>query len=120
MAGFDYAKSGTTALRLIERFGRSGTVRRTTPGAGPAHDPGTPVVTNYPCSFAVAEFSLSDRDGTHIRAGDKKVYLAAKGLTVEPAATDQIVAGSEIYTIAEVRPLSPAGIPVYYELTCRK
>jgi hypothetical protein len=120
MAGFDYAKSGSTALRLIERFGRSGSLRRTVPGTGPAHNPGDPVVTSYPCTFAVMEFKLSDRDGTHVKAGDKMAYIAAANLAVEPATTDKLVAGSEIYTIAEVRPLSPAGVAVYYEVTCRR
>lgn len=119
MLKFDYAKSQITALRLLDKFGMAGQIVRGTPGSGPVWDPGEPVVTSYPCTMAVLKFDNKDIDGTLIKATDKKVYVAAKGLSIVPTTTDRISIGGVQHTIVRVMPLNPAGVNIYYEFQAR-
>ncbi|MGO4449110.1 hypothetical protein AB4Y96_09300 [Phyllobacterium sp. TAF24] len=119
MLKFDYAKSQNTALRLLDKFGMTGQIVRETPGTGPAYDPGEPVITSYPCTLAVLKFDNKDIDGTLVKATDKKVYVAAKGLAIVPTTTDRLSIVGAQHTIVRVMPLNPAGIVVYFEIQAR-
>jgi hypothetical protein len=64
-----------------------------------------------------------DIDGTLIKASDKKVYIAAKGISVVLTATDKLMVGSKSHTIVRFTPLNPSGTNVYFEVqarTCQK
>jgi hypothetical protein len=119
MAKFDYAKSQATVLRLLDKFGQAGSVVRDMPGSGPVYDPGEPVPTPYPCTMAVLKFDHKDIDGTLIKATDKKVYIAANGLSIVPTTTDRLMIGGILHTIVRVMSLNPAGINVYFEVQAR-
>jgi len=116
---FNYARVQATALRLLEKLGQGGSVVRDTPGSGPVWDPGEPVPTPYPCTMAVLKFDNKDIDGTLIKAGDKKVYIAAKGLSIVPVTTDKLMIGGLSHTVVRVTPLNPAGTNVYFEVQAR-
>lgn len=120
MATFNYARSKQTAERLIKRFGQSASLKLTTPGDGPAYNPGEPTVTTYPCTLAIFDYRNSERDGTLIRAGDKLVYLSTEGLSVTPETSDHLVIGGLDHSIVEVQPLSPAGTAVYFQVQVRR
>jgi hypothetical protein len=119
MAKFDYARSQTTALRMLDKFGQVGTIIRELPGSGPVYDPGEPVSMPFPCIMAVLKFDSKDIDGTLIKSGDKKIYIAANGLAIVPATTDKLLIGSVSHTVVRVIPLNPAGIAVYFEVQAR-
>jgi hypothetical protein len=119
MSSFNYAKSQATAERLLIKFGQAGSIVRDVPGGGSDWDPGEPVPTPYACTVAVLKFDNKDIDGTLIKATDKKVYIAAKGLAIIPTTTDRISIGGVQHTVIRVMPLNPAGINVYFELQAR-
>jgi hypothetical protein len=116
---FNYARAQATALRLLEKFGQTGSIIRDVPGSGPDWDPGPPVPTTSPCTLVVLKFDNKDIDGTLIKASDKKVYIAAKGLSIAPTTTDKVMIGGVSHTIVRVMPLNPAGINVYFEIQAR-
>ena len=116
MAGFDYARSRATVARLITRFGMAGIIRRQT-NTGPAYDPSV-VTSDYPCKLVVFDYEDGKIDGSLIRRSDKLIYVAAEGLAITPAEADQVLAG-ESYSIVAIRPLSPAGEPIFYEIQAR-
>lgn len=115
---FDYARTRATAERLIARFGQMGALRRMVSD----NDPFNPVITetDYPCTFAVLDYAKRDIDGTLIKQTDQQIYLSTKGLIVSPDVTDKIIVGGVPFTIINIKPLSPAGTVVYYELQVRK
>jgi hypothetical protein len=115
---FDYTRPRATAERLIDRFGQTGALRRMVSDNDPFNPTLTPV--DYACTFAVLDYSKRDIDGTLIRQTDQQIYLSTRGLTVVPDVTDKIVVGGVVLTIINIKPLSPAGTVVYYELQVRK
>lgn len=117
MTTFNYARSRSTAERLIAKFGMPGFIRRQT-NTGPAYDP-VVINTDYPCTLVVLEYEDSKIDGTLIRRTDKLIYLSTQGLSITPGEADSIIAG-EIFAIVNIKPLSPAGINIFWEIQARK
>ena len=120
MTGFNYAAGRATADRLIARFGQAGAIRRKEDKPDNP-EPWKPEQTevDYPCKLVVLEYSAYELQGTLIEANDRKVYVAAGGLAVEPAVADKVIIGGSEFTIIRVSPLNPAGVVVYYELQVR-
>lgn len=119
MSGIDYARLAATALRLIERAGQSGQLRRPT-FSGPKHTPveGDPVF--FPAKFVITKFDQDEIDGTRVLATDKKALVAASGL-VQPALSDELLeADGSKYRIAGVETLKPATTALVYVLTVRR
>lgn len=114
MATFDYAKSRATAERLIAKFGTAGAIRRSVK-TGPDYDPDI-TDTDYTCTLVTLEIDMSKIDGTLIQKGDRMVYVSTQGLPIEIAESDRIVVAEKEHVIKQCRPLSPAGLTVYYEL----
>lgn len=114
MATFDYARARATAERLIAKFGTTGAIRRTVT-SGPDYDPEI-IETDYPCTLVILEIDISKIDGTLIQQGDRMVYVSTKGLTIEVTVSDKLVIAEKEHVIKQCRPLSPAGLTVYYEL----
>lgn len=117
MAKFNYARSVATANRLIDKFGQTGAIRRTETSGDP-WNPGTSD-TDYPCILVALDYDQKDIDGTLIKSTDKKVYVATKGLTIQPTTTDKAIIGGVVSSILQAKPLNPAGIVVYWELQAR-
>lgn len=114
MATFDYARARATAERLISKFGTTGAIRRTVQ-SGPSYDP-VLTDTDYPCTLVILEIDISKVDGTLIQQGDRMVYVSTQGLTIEVTVSDKLVIAGKEHVIKQCRPLSPAGLTVYYEL----
>jgi hypothetical protein len=117
MATFDYARSRSTAEQLIAKFGMAGSIRRQT-NTGSSYDPVT-IDTDYPCTLVVLEYEDGKIDGTLIRRTDKLIYLSTQGLTITPTEADLIIA-DQTFSIANIKPLSPAGLTLFYEIQARK
>lgn len=118
MVGFDYARARATAERLIAKFGTTGAIRRTVT-SGPDYDPDI-TETYYPCTLVTMEYDDAKVDGTLIRKTDKLIYVSTAGLSITLAESDKVVAGGEVYAIENLKPLSPAGLVVYYEIQGRR
>jgi hypothetical protein len=122
MTAYDYARAKATADRLIEKFGQLGAVRRTGAPTGPEYDPTPGVDVDHPARFAIMDYMASEIDGTRVLATDKKALLAVGSLTITPALDDKLVeADGTVYKIIPpLKPLSPAGTVVMYEIQCRR
>lgn len=122
MSTFDYARAKLSADRLITKFGQAGSIRRTGAPSGPAYDPTPGAVVDHPARFAVMDYEASEIDGTRVLSTDKKALLAVGSLTITPALDDKLVeADGTVYKIIPpLKPLSPAGTVVMYEIQCRR
>lgn len=117
MATFDYARSRATAERLIARFGMTGAIRRSTQ-SGPTYDP-VLTDTDYACQLVVMNYEDREVDGTLILSTDKKLYVSTAGLPITLERSDKIVAGGVAFSIEKLKPLSPAGVIVFWEVQGR-
>jgi hypothetical protein len=115
---FNYARSRSTAEKLIAKFGMAGVIRRQT-NTGPAYDP-VVIDTDYPCTLVVLEYEDARIDGALIRQSDKLIYVSTKGLTITPTEADRVIAHGDTFAIESIKPLSPAGLTVFWELQARK
>lgn len=129
MTAFNYARTRATAERLIARFGQTGALRRTTSDNDPFNP--TQTTTDHPCTFAILDYAKKDVDGTLIKQTDQVAYLSTAGLAISPETTDRLVVGGtwsgsplklngSPMTVVNVKPLSPAGTVVFWELQVRK
>jgi hypothetical protein len=113
MASF-YEEMREVSEEMISEFGMPGAIRRTVK-TGPDYDPEI-TETDYACTLVILEIDISKIDGTLIQQGDRMVYVSTKGLTIEVTVSDKLVIDGKEHVIKQCRPLSPAGLTVYYEL----
>ncbi len=118
MASFDYARSRATAERLIAKFGTAGAIRRAVK-TGPDYDPEI-TETDYPCTLVTLEYDDRDIDGTLVLSTDKKIYVSTQGLSITIEKSDRVIADGKAYVIERLKPLSPAGIVVLWEVQGRR
>ena len=121
-----YDRMASTALRLIERFGQTITLRDTVPGEyDPVTGSQTPdVEVSQPAQavlqdYALQQAGMSYAEGTVIKQGDKKILVAAQGLT-PPTLTTTVIADGAAWTIVNIKEINPAGTPLVYELQGRR
>jgi hypothetical protein len=123
---FDYDKSAATALKLLQKFGRSVTHTRQVSGAyDPATGGSTVTSTNQTGTGCVLDFQLMNYGTTFegqtvIQQGDKYALLATSGITNVPVPGDLFVAGGVTWSIMGVKTVSPAGTDVLHKLHLRK
>lgn len=114
---FNYHATAATAARLLQRFGASATLKRTTTGA---YDPSlgyAPVtVTSHVTTAAVFAYPQGYIDGTNILHGDQQAFMAP---AVAPKQGDKLTWQGRDWDVIAVKPVSPAGVPVVYEAQVR-
>lgn len=123
MAGF-YDEMAATALELITEFGQPVTIRDVQPGD---YDPVTGFETPGVEREQIAQGILLEFTGqefaanTLLKAGDKKLKVAAQGLQWAPQLLNTVVIqGEEWSLIPPLKEINPAGTPLLYELQVRK
>lgn len=120
-----YARMQGTALRLIIDKGVSCTItgKPTSGGFDPITgaplDDLPPVTQTAQCVLLDYSAEMKNRQDSLIESGDKKILIAAKGVT-EPKLSDKITVGSKSYTVAEVTNLNPNTTPLIYEVRGRE
>ena len=116
-----------TAADLLEEFGTQGTLTRktvTTPDADEPHRV-EEATQDHDIVLVAGEYELADIDGTVILSGDRRLYVAAEGLTVQPEPADEITYTNlltnedETLTVIDSNPVSPAGLPLLYDVQVR-
>jgi len=117
---FNYTALVATASRLISNFGGVGVVTRT---AGATFNPATGNYTGGTTTTITGkgvriEFDKSEIDGSVIQAGDVRILFDADGGT--PINDDNLSFNSTNYRVMNVKPQSPSGTDIYYELQCRR
>jgi hypothetical protein len=116
----NYPSLAATAARLVAQYGKSVTLRR--PGAGTFDPvtgqttPGTP--TDSAVKAAEVGYEANERDGTMVRAEDRRFLIAAAGI-LQPASSDRLLVGSADLAIVTVEPLEPGPTPLLYTVQCR-
>ena len=115
----DYAAKAVSASKLIRAKGQA---MRIEYGSISGYGGGTPDIAGAADKSpwgVVTEYSLRDIDGTQIRVGDKRVILEALNGMPTPQTKDSLIIEGVSHSIVNVRPLSPAGVVVIYELQAR-
>lgn len=123
----DYTKNQATAKRLIEKYGRDVALHRKSdtpldsakPWRGPNPATATLVGTVKAAIFPYDEENI---DGTLIRRGDERAWVAYTSLT-PPAAMeklDTIIDGTIIYGVIKVNIIKPGDLVVAYEIQVRR
>lgn len=119
MSGAFYSNMVDLAGDLLDRFGKSITLRvQTVTTPAKAY---RPVITNTDHTIQVAptEFHATEIDGTLVMSGDRRYLVAAEGMTVTPDPKNLLVDGSEILEILSVERVSPGGTEVIYKIHAR-
>jgi hypothetical protein len=114
---FDYDNTAATALRLLQRFGAAATLKRQSAGDyNPSTGTDTVTVTTLATTACVFAYPQSYIDGTLIQQGDQRAYLSNEQA---PKQGDALTWQATDYTLVNVKPVSPAGVPVIYECQLR-
>lgn len=116
-----YEKSAASAQKMLKKYGQAGAIERK--GQGTPTKPwesGSESVTSHAVTCVVTGYAASLIDGSAIKAGDKQVIIAARGLGIVPETTDIVVLANERYSIVSVEIVSPAGIPIIYKVQARR
>jgi len=120
-----YARMQTTANRLLFGKGQQVSISHVIPGT---YDPTTGGLTGGSTSVqtgtgAVFEYGNKNIDGTLIKVGDKQLLLSALKTDgtelVPPVVNDTVTIGGTVYTITQIKPLSPAGTIVLFDANLR-
>jgi hypothetical protein len=118
-----YEEMAVVALDLITEFGQQITIIDITPGT---YDPETSKNGPETVVERVAQGILLDFTGYEfqtnslIQLGDKKMKIAAHGLTSAPGLLSKVVAQGRTWSIIPpMKEINPAGTPILYELQVR-
>ena len=118
-----YDEMAVMALEMITEFGQPLIISRKAPGE---YDPETGGDTPGATIEQIAQGILLDFTGKEfqnnslIKQGDKKLKIAAQGLTWVPGLLDKVVAQGCTWSIVPpLKEVNPAGTPVLYELQVR-
>lgn len=103
-------------------YGRSVTLRRTTPGT---YDPatgatGSPTVTTSATRAIILGYKDYLVTGALIRQGDRKAILKRKGMTMVPQEADELLVGSDVYSVVSHKTGELGGKNYLYVLQIRK
>ncbi|KTC28026.1 hypothetical protein AO239_12420 [Pseudomonas sp. ICMP 19500] len=118
-----YEEMAIMALEMITDFGFSVTISKTQPGE---YDPETGgeapgVFVEQTAQGILLDFTGQEfQNNSLIRQGDKKLKIAAQGLTWVPGLLDKVVAQGRTWSIVPpLKEINPAGTPILYELQVR-
>lgn len=117
MADF-YAQMAAVASRLLTDKGQSVTFTRETVGN---YDPGTGEETTTSSTFtgygAAFDYNQSEIDGEVIKSSDIRFVMEATATA--PEIGDTVPVSGDTYRVQAVKPTSPAGTVVIYEVQLR-
>ncbi|MDB5995261.1 MAG: hypothetical protein JWP42_2397 [Pseudomonas sp.] len=118
-----YDEMAVMALDLITEFGQQVTIQDIQTGE---YDPdtgttGPDIVTERPALGILLDFTGQEfQNNSLIKQGDKKLKIAAQGLTPAPDLLSKVVVqGSTWSIIPPLKEINPAGTPLLYELQVR-
>ena len=114
-----YQNLAATASRLLANKGQSVTFsRETSTGFDPALGVDTTTTSSYSGNGGAFDYNSSEIDGEIIQRGDIRLVLEA--VDTAPLIGDTCDIDSLAYRVMNVKPTSPAGVPVIYELQLRQ
>jgi len=114
-----YDGLSTVAANLLASKGQLLTFNRDTETG---FDPGPGEITSTPSTYTgygvALNYNKGEIDGTVVIKGDIKLILEAT--TTAPIIGDRVTIDSIIYRVMSIKPTSPAGTAVIYEIQLRK
>ena len=115
-----YSETAADATEAIREFGQAVAITHYTAGV---YDPATGSVSNTETlqngTAVELDYNVSEIDGVLIQRGDKKLLVSVSGIVaIEP--NDTCSLGAALYIVKNVKPLSPGGIVLLYEVQVRK
>lgn len=131
----NYTKLRATAKRLVEGAGRAVTVRRrndtpadaTMPWRGPADPAAVPNAVSVACIGVFTAITYGDDDDGTRRAFSGLLVAASSVLTeddppvdVDLRNFDEVVDGSDVWSITEAIPVQPGPVCLLWKLTLKK
>lgn len=118
----DYNALAQTALNLLGSFGQDVTLVQVTAGtfAPSTNTFSGASTTNTTVKGARLNYHKSQVDGEVIKQGDVRLFIDAVNVATAPTVEDKIKFGSDEWSIQDVTPLQPAGVPVIYDLQLRQ
>jgi len=118
-----YDEMAAMALDLITEYGQSVTIRDAVKGG---YNPVTGTTSPDTVTERTAQGILLDFTGqefqtnTLIKVGDKKLKIAARGLSEPPTLLSRVVVQGRTWSIIPpLKEINPAGTPLLYELQVR-
>ena len=116
---FDYAGMASRAADLLERFGTTVTLSRT---SGQTFNPVTEAATGgttttLTTTGVLIPFKDALIDGTRVQSGDRMLVIDN---SVAPAVTDKVLVGSVYWNILDIQTASPAGTALVYFVHVRQ
>lgn len=81
------------ATKINKAFGNiflDAVLTRSTPGNGPAYDPGDPTLTTYDCKAIADSYSSYAMANSLVNSNDMQVSILAGSLSVDPLPLDKI------------------------------
>ncbi len=121
---FNYERSVTTAKRLIKNFGQKGFLRKPGKKSGTAFNPTIGSSNDFPIVVVDLNREVRDSVGTLVVKTQRTLLVSTEGLSlVTPDKADTVMMGPTGFVedmtehkIDEIRPLSPGGTVVLYEI----
>lgn len=109
------AEMAAEALALLDEFGQAATLTRTTSGAyDPATGaPATGTSATYTGRAYADQYAQRDIDGSLVRQGDQRAYIATDGM-VPPKTGHTLALGGTTYSVISAGHWNVAGTPVMY------
>ncbi|MBC9743284.1 hypothetical protein IBL38_08280 [Pseudomonas syringae pv. syringae] len=118
-----YDEMAVMALELITEFGQSVTIRDIAKGGYDPSKGGTApdTVTERTAQGILLDFTGQEfQTNTLIKVGDKKLKIAARGLSEPPTLLSKVVVQGRTWSIIPpLKEINPAGTPLLYELQVR-
>lgn len=123
----EYDSSVALAKRMIKKKGQPATLR--TFLASQPIDPDQPwvsvdpVVKDQTVNTVWLDYAQQYIDGDAIRTGDQRVFAPATDTAdqpIDPAPDSRIIRGSQVWQVVRIKPLSPGGPVVMYEIQVRQ
>ena len=121
---FNYDRSIATAKRLIESFGQKAYLRKPGEKSGTVFDPTVGGSNDWPIVVVDLNREVRDSVGTLVGKTQRTLIVSTEGLSlVTPDKADTVMMGPTGFVedmveheIDEIRPLSPGGKVVLYEI----
>lgn len=116
-----YEKYKSLALRQIEKYGTTISIKRKTLTSveGKPWEPPTVTDVTYSALALILEYDSREIDGSIIQQNDRKVMIPSKGIPVLPSMADIIKVGETDYSVQNIKTLAPANEPIIYTLQIR-
>lgn len=115
---FDYSRPRATAERLLGRFGFQAVLEKPGEPTGDPWNPGPPgEPTEHPITVVQQFERLRDRDGTLVGQTVLTLLVSTAGGVI-PAKEDRVRVKGVWREVMEVRPVSPGGEDLMFEVDC--